>query len=200
MSDDRNSSRYWRTMALLACGVLMGALLAGNPAGAHFQNSIAHLTDHMKDTFFTQGQSNERFLRPSSRLKPLQTLTGVYAAWGDGAGYIGDSITYRIPLAQEIPADKTHFLISGSKGTAECPEPGDAAPGHICVYETSGSNSIYGQIHRSVGGLGSSREGFGLYFDTGQGGAFSYGQWAVTAPAPTAARRTSASIGVTPKP
>ena len=121
----------------------------------------------------------------ATTLQPGQTETGVYAVWGVGGGFMGDAVNFRVPLSADIPGANVHFLAFNAP-TASCPGVGTAAAGHLCVYErTSGARSL-GAVYNPTTGNSStvSRLGFGIYFDsTGTGGAWSYGSWAVTAPA-----------------
>ena len=199
-NDKRELSRYSRTAAVLICGVLIGALATSSPVGAHFRDSINHIGKHMKGLFFTKSQSNQRFLRAASTLQPGTTMTGVYSAWG-GGGYVADAVSFRIPLQKDLAAGSVHFIPVGGPTTSDCPGAGRAARGHLCVYEHGESNSTFTQIYRSGhlgGGAGSSKEGFGLYFTTGDTG-WSFGEWTVTAPSSSAASTSSAKTeGATP--
>lgn len=132
---------------------------------------------------FVDGKSAGAFA--PSVLAAGQTLTGLYGAWGTGGGYLEDSINYRIPLASAIPGANAHYRASGSAATAECPGPGGAAAGHLCVYEVGAGARSGGFIYDPWAGSSASAPavGFGIYFNaTGTGGSWSYGSWAVTAP------------------
>jgi len=48
-----------KTIAAILAGILAGTVLI-SPAGAHFKKKIGHLTNHMKSTFFTKGQTWSR--------------------------------------------------------------------------------------------------------------------------------------------
>ena len=113
-----------------------------------------------------------------------KTETGYYAGWGTGKGYVGDAVTYRIPLAAPLDAGHVHFITGAP--TTECPgkanEP-KAASGNLCVYQTSVGETAFGAIfpQTSGSGTGSDADGFGIWF-TGEGtaGVWDYGSWAVT--------------------
>ena len=115
-----------------------------------------------------------------------QTETGLYSAWGTGVGYTSDAVTYRIRLAATIPDTNVHFVDISHTFTADCPGFGQAAAGHLCVYEHNNGNRTFGSIFMAdvdSGPFGSSTAGFGIYFSASSaGGSYSYGEWAVTAP------------------
>jgi hypothetical protein len=118
-------------------------------------------------------------------LQSGQTLTGNYAAWGVGGGYTSDTIQFRIPLAAPIAAANTIFVPNAGVPPAHCTGPGHADPGYLCVYEQSGSAAAEQGIYHSEGSptYGAGPDGAYIYFSTsGTGGAFSYGEWDVTAP------------------
>jgi hypothetical protein len=128
-------------------------------------------------------------------LQPGQTETGLYSVWGVGGGYMGDAVSFRVPLSADILAANVHFLAYNAP-TASCPGVGSAAAGHLCVYERSGGARALGNVYSPITGNSTtvSKLGFGIYFDsTGTGGAWSYGSWAVTAAASGAS--TSSSSG-----
>jgi hypothetical protein len=131
-------------------------------------------------------------------LKPGETLTGRYSAWGVGGGYMGDAVSFRVLLPAAISAANVHFNVTNTF-TATCPALGQAQAGHLCVYERAGGNRTFGSIYKpgDLGGpFGAEPEGFGIYFDTtGTGGSWSYGEWVVTAPASAAAAATAAATG-----
>ena len=115
-----------------------------------------------------------------------KTEVGTYASWGIGGGYLGTSVTFRIPLGSGLDATHVHFLPKGSAPSAECPGSGEspaAASRNLCVYETGVGAATFGKIFpQSTGaGDGSDPYGFGIWFTTsGTGGAWEYGTWAVT--------------------
>ena len=115
-----------------------------------------------------------------------ETEVGFYSAWGGGPGYTTDVVNYRVQLAASIPGTNVHFVDISHSFSTECPGFGQAAPGHLCVYEHNNGNRTFGNIFTpdiDGGGSGSSTRGFAIYFDSpGAGGSYSYGEWAVTAP------------------
>jgi hypothetical protein len=180
-------------ITVLVIGVVMGVSVASTPAVGHVAGWLHNWTVHIRP------RADARYLQASTKLKPGHSLTGVYSAWGVGGGYIGDAVTFRIPLTADIADANVHF-ISGA-GTTDCPGPGQAAAGHLCVYQMGSGASTFQQIYASGnpgGGSGSSKEGFGILFDTsGTTGTWSFGEWTVKAPAATLRPVTGSSGGST---
>jgi hypothetical protein len=92
-----NVMRRWRAAALLATGILTGALLFATPASAHVGGTIAHLVSHLDDYFFTKSQSNDRFanvVAGTDKAKDADKLDGMdSASFAQGPGrVIGDSL------------------------------------------------------------------------------------------------------------
>ena len=141
--------------------------------------------------------SSAAFARSS--LPAGQLETGNFAAWGTGIGFIGVTINFAIPLSSNVPGTNAQFIASGAAFTAQCPAPGQAAAGYLCVYERAQGNRNPGggsqPIWRSEGAIdeGASKTGFWIWYTApGAGGSWSYGEWAVRAPA------SSSSPAVTP--
>ena len=112
-----------------------------------------------------------------------QTETGTYAVGRlteEGAVFV--PLSFPIPLAANVDV---HFFAEGAAPTAECPsgpvEP-EAAPGNLCVYETSGFGLTYEFAENSETGEQeeAGKTGTALTF-TGEEFASSRGTWAVTA-------------------
>ena len=70
--------------------------------------------------------------------------------------------------------------------TLQCPGFGQALAGHMCLYEEVHSNTTFGLIFSHVNNVqvqtGTSAGGFHVYFNATGATAYSYGEWAVTAP------------------
>jgi hypothetical protein len=189
---NENRSRRWKTPAVLALGAIVGVMLVAPPAGAHFLPSINHIWNHIKP------KADATYVNEKGSLPPGKTLRGAYSAWGNGAGgFIGDAVTFRSPLPAELDPAHVHFITSGT--TTDCAGPGHAAPGHLCVYEHGSGGATLGQIYHLTQGVGASKYGFGIYFDTANAANWSFGEWAVTAPLAGAARPI-APRGTTPTP
>jgi hypothetical protein len=122
-----------------------------------------------------------------STLPSGQTEHGVFSAFGQGAaagGYFSNSVTFPVPLTADLPQANVVFVPSGTLSATHCPGAGQADPGYLCVYEAASSNRTgAANIFNPITALnGASKFGFGLFFAfAAAGGAFSYGEWAVTA-------------------
>ena len=116
-----------------------------------------------------------------------QTEKGQYAAWGGGTGaFMGGGYAFRIPLAAAIPPANVHFIQSPNVFTPACPAAGQAAAGHLCVYEFTFGTRTFGGFYAIDNGTylngGSSKDGFQIWFSATAAGSWSYGEYAVTAP------------------
>jgi hypothetical protein len=114
------------------------------------------------------------------------TLTGQWNALGHGGGYLGNAVTYRLPLAATPAAGSAHYII-GSAYTAQCPGIGEAAAGELCVYQVASSAATFGVIYAIEPGSTAisrgAKDGFQIQFTTtGTVQAWAYGAWATTAP------------------
>ena len=174
-------------MALLIVGVLIGSALI-TPVGAHVGGTVGHLwSQHIKpkttQLFYTKQQSNSRFLRMSSTLKPGQTLTGIYGMAGVGGTFPHTAIPFFPKLSADLPVANGHLIEVGTPVTAECPGHGQAAPGHLCVYEVneSGSTSSEDFSDPNSGSAAIRPDGTVLWIQFSADG-YSRGNWAVTAP------------------
>ena len=121
----------------------------------------------------------------ATTLQSGQTETGVYAAWGQASaagGYLADAVSFRIPLAADLPAANQHFVTGAS--APNCPGIGQAAAGHLCLYRVAFGNTTWvNTFDPTTGGNGISKVGFNAYFTFAAAGAgWNYGEWAVTAP------------------
>ena len=127
------------------------------------------------------GDSKSSFQQWGDTLPPDESLTG---AWGlNGDGFVSDNITFSTPLPGDIPGSDTHFLAVGDPTTAECPGPGVAAPGHLCVYEVETSGSITFHCFCDPETTTSDQaQSYGtvLFMNASGGNRWSYGSWTVT--------------------
>jgi hypothetical protein len=140
----------------------------------------------------TQGEKGEKGLQgdrgtdfsPNATLPSGASQTGT---WGTGSGlngYASDAVDYRMPLAT---APSAHYIANAGEQTTDCPGPGHAAAGHLCMYEIGGTGSmVFSSIYHHESGTatnGSGKNGFVLYLQSG-GTANNYasGSWTVTAP------------------
>jgi hypothetical protein len=108
---------------------------------------------------------------------------GGYAAAGDASfpdDERFDMVNFRIPLPS-IP-DGVHFIPAG-QSTTDCPGPGQAAAGQLCLYEKSGSN-VQGvsEFDPAIASAGVETWGFAVLVQAASPGFFDdVGTWAVTA-------------------
>ncbi len=129
-------------------------------------------------------------------LRPGRTLTGLYAIRGinDFEQYHLESFGFRIPA----PA-LGHWLTAGQPSTPECPgtvAAPQAAPGHLCVYESFASN-VAGRFFLDPRDFTiratSFEDGFGLVVNNTTGGTtyVTTGSWALTTASTTPALASS---------
>jgi hypothetical protein len=123
-----------------------------------------------------------------------KTLRGAYA-WGFDATaasrFGADSISFGARMSAPLVA---HVIQAGGAAPPECPGVGQAAPGHLCVYEQFADNRTGPFIwNTEAGGSNTSPNGAMVYgYSVGTGRSSSYGSWAATAPA-TGASAAAAS-------
>jgi hypothetical protein len=180
--------RRWKLVAVLAAGMAVGVAMAGPPAAAHVGGTVTHLWNHLKP------KADARYVNESA----IKTIQGNWAAGGwanSTSSDAWDNISFGFELAA---APQEHFIPAGSVPPARCPGTAaspKAAAGHLCVYESQHLNRAAVTIFTgATGGVSqASRWGAGLWLQPAAAGDyFSYGTWAVTAPAgPTPARPSS---------
>jgi hypothetical protein len=169
-----------KMIALLATGMMIGIIMVATPASA-LTNWVNVWNNHLKP------QADARYVKKSA----IKTIQGDYAL-GLQAANTGDdgwdNISFGFKLASE---PQEHFIKSGTAAPAVCPgtlaDP-KAAPGHLCVYEGDATNRsdvvIFSAGHRQS--FRADEFGAGLWLiPAAAGNAWSYGTWAVTAPAGT---------------
>ena len=112
-----------------------------------------------------------------------QTLTGVWGA----ASATSQNLVAVIQFSPQLPAaladTAVHRLTPGTT-SAQCPGPGQAARGQLCVYERATSAATFNVIADPAAGTnGANRRGAEIeYSGAGSGNPFADGSWAVTAP------------------
>jgi hypothetical protein len=178
----------------IAAGLVLGVVMVATPAGATMNwNNIWN--NHLKP------KADARYVKKSA----IKTIQGNYAAGLQAANTNDDgwdSISFGFELAS---APTPNFRAAGSAPNANCPGSAanpQAAPGHLCVYESQSSNR--GSVVLFTGTTGAfpaaSKWGAGVWLiPAAAGNAYSYGTWAVTAPNGTTPSRIApgASTGVT---
>jgi hypothetical protein len=115
------------------------------------------------------------------------TESGDFALASDNSnssGIISEALTYPIPLETTIPSSKIVYTTIGGRGNAsECPGPGEAAPGYLCIYaEAFGVRTPAAIRDPSTNTFGAGRIGFSLEWEVLTAGAFARGTYTITAP------------------
>ncbi len=143
------------------------------------------------------GDPKSDFQQWGDTLPPGDSLTGAWVVNGD-PGFPGDNITFSTPLPGDIPNSDTHFLDVGDPFTADCPGPGQAAPGHLCVYaaEKTGSILFHCLCDPELGATNIAQSyGTALFMNASAVGQWAFGSWAVTSTSGMTQLSTSASSG-----
>jgi hypothetical protein len=172
--------------SLLSKDFKPGQLVAGapGPTGSTGSTGPTGPTGPKGDTG-PKGNAGADFTADTS-LASGKTLSGQWSAWGHGGGYVGDAVSYRLPLAATPAAGSANY-ITGSSYTTQCPGVGQAAAGQLCIYEQSSSAATLLGIYSTEAGPQNqgrgAKDGFQIAFTTsGTTQAYAYGAWATTAP------------------
>jgi hypothetical protein len=152
-----------RAIALLAAGVLVGALIMAVPATAHVGGTVGHLVGHLKAFFYTKSQSDARYL--NTRAKTGDVLTGYLSA-----RYVPHSPnpfflvagSYPSRLKVNTPAPTVEWVPGAP--TATCPGFGKATTGRLCIYGVNTDNLPASPVNSSGGSSGNARY-FGFSLD-----------------------------------
>jgi hypothetical protein len=177
------NERRWKMVALLATGIAIGVLMVGTPVGAHVSSNWMHnWTAHIRP------KADPRYL-PGGNLPAGRTIRGTYRITGNDQIATGDLGSTSISFGWTLRSAPTpSFRPVGSLPTTVCPGTAanpQAAPGHLCVYESTGSNvqtqSIVNPVTNSA--PGASRFGFNVIAQSAANGVWvTVGTWAVRAP------------------
>lgn len=96
-------------------------------------------------------------------------------------GWIGAGVTYPKPLAH--PIENANIIdVQGVGPVPNCPGPGRAAPGFLCLYNTIHSGVAAGYGYSSGSQFSSPSVGAVLYWPVTGSYAYAGGEWTVTAP------------------
>ena len=120
------------------------------------------------------------FLRKFSSLGATQS--GVWALGGATGGNPLLTINYKSALPAAIAEANTHYVIAPN-WTTDCPGLGQAAAGHLCVYERfhfAMTVNYFFNPEDYVNGSGT--RGFAMYMTPTDAAANALGVWSVTAP------------------
>jgi hypothetical protein len=128
-----------------------------------------------------QGAAGANFSADTS-LRPGETLTGVWAV----AGSTGENLIHTIQFTPQLPAALGTNAVHGpppAPAVPECPGPGLAAAGHLCVYEVTSPSATFNFIKDPAVDLaGAGRRGALIYYTSSASTGNADGTWAVTAP------------------
>jgi hypothetical protein len=96
-------------------------------------------------------------------------------------GWIGAGITYTQPLAK--PIEENHIIDIQGSTTTECPGPGKAARGYLCLYDSINSDVDSGYGYSNAEEFSTPSPGVVLYWAVKEAGEpYSGGEYTVTAP------------------
>jgi len=119
-----------------------------------------------------------------ANLRSGQSESGTFSAGGgtDTGGYIGQGVTYVRPLSSAILDGHIVDVATGTWPAANCPGPGKAAVGYLCLYEMQTNNVGTGYGYSST--LGTTPSFGSVLFWPVVGGGLPYagGVYTVTAP------------------
>ena len=91
-----------------------------------------------------------------------------------------------------------HYLTDGATPTTECPGVGQAAAGHLCMYEGWAFNAAYSHVVSPLDGTQSTlpTHGFAIYWNSSNQLANVVGSWAHTVPSSAPADLPAAPLEV----
>lgn len=133
-----------------------------------------------------QGQKGDPGTSALSSLPVGQTETGAFSAYGSayqaGSSLVG-ATTFPVPLAAALNA--SHVVYVTGSSAANCPGPGQAASGYLCLYQYVTNAASSPQIidpTSPTAAAGASRAGFLVAVNSvgANPGAGVWGTWAVT--------------------
>jgi hypothetical protein len=130
-----------------------------------------------------KGENGSNFT-PGTTLKSGETISGSWSVGGGTGDWLTSTVQFRVPLA--TPPTETELIAKGSAYTSNCPGPGKAAKGLLCVYETEVSSAsfdtIYNNDERGESISGAGKTDFIIFYKGSGTEAYAAGEWAVTAP------------------
>jgi hypothetical protein len=135
-----------------------------------------------------QGPPGERgktgLTGPVEPLASGQSESGFYASGSGGgeSGYIAQGITFRQPLAAPIAEGDAEWLKAGET-SASCPGVGEAAVGHLCLYDNEEDELNLCCIYdNALDEPAADKNGFIVYWEPTGPEAYVSGEYTVTAP------------------
>jgi hypothetical protein len=124
-------------------------------------------------------------LTVSSTLAPGRTESGIFAANANvEGGYGSTAIEFRPLLATGVAEGNLHY-IPQKAADPSCPGPGEAARGHLCLYEGVNSGMVFLGFYSPKASTSHNADATGVVaFFTDSGGIQKHvrGTWSVTAP------------------
>ena len=120
-------------------------------------------------------------LTVSATLPSGQTESGVFSATGNASGFSAFAIEFRPKLPATMPTTNAHYMTGGATN-ANCPGMGQAASGHLCVYEAGNSTSSFIDFFKITANSGQlvEQEGVLLFWNITAQQSRVWGTWAVT--------------------
>jgi hypothetical protein len=165
-----------------ARAVLAGPVGPAGPAGARGATGDAGQQGPKGD----KGEKGDRGEKgepgPAVLLLPSgQSESGVRAASGGVGGYPAAAINFVPRLSSPVPSSDQTYLKEGITSAA-CPGPGEAAPGHLCVYTAFEYEVVFDNFFSVDGDLFEAASvGVVLYFASSSAVANVRGTWTYTA-------------------
>ena len=167
----------------IADGGVAGADIAdGGVAGADIADGSVKGADVDESTLGAVPTANA--LAPLASGQTQSGTFGMGSATGVASGYLGTAINYPRPLAAPI-ADANVIDTAVNPDPVNCPAPGQASPGYLCLYFDyhSGIDYVYGYSDDAPFNLLPQSVGLSLYAEvTGTSSVYADGVWTVTAP------------------
>ena len=150
------------------------------PAMSHVGGTVGHLWNtHIKP------RADARYVRldVNANLPAGQRETGVFSATANAAGFSAATIGFRPRLPADIAAANAHYMTGGAT-SANCPGVGQAAAGHLCVYESAVVTSTFSGFFDidAGGGPGVDRKGTIMFWTVTGSQSRVWGTWTVRAP------------------
>lgn len=174
------------TAAKLKAGAVTGAKVAdGSLTGADVNAKTLGTVpnaEHASSADQASGLTTLPSGRSESGFFQIGTIT--FPASPESA--IQGNVSFQQPLAAPIPHGKSEIIFLSLQPNATCPGPGQAAPGHLCVYDTleAGLRSPGAMFVNgfTAGKEATAQYGFDIEAVVEPSGGLVIGSWTVTAP------------------
>ncbi|MFT4011598.1 MAG: hypothetical protein QM655_16320 [Nocardioidaceae bacterium] len=117
-------------------------------------------------------------------LKSGKSLTGAFGGGGGSStgGWFGEGITFQQPLPG-VPADYKVVDTYVNPDATNCPGPGHAAKGYLCLYFTYHYNTgtVYKAYVNAIGYAATPVYGLSIYYPVTGASSYASGSWTATA-------------------